>query len=80
MQAHKYKAAEALEDGIVDAVATPDDMLGVAMGLAENWKDKAKMGVYGLLRNEQVGEATRAYQMNSYVHHRETSREPKVKL
>jgi hypothetical protein len=34
----------------------------------------------GVLRNELVGEALRAYQRNSYVHHRETSREPRIKL
>ena len=80
LQAHRYKASEALEDSIVDAIASPDRMLDVALQLAEQWKSKAKMGVYGLLRNELVGEATRAYQMNSYVHHKETAREPKVKL
>jgi len=80
LQAHRYKAAEALEDGIVDAIAPPDKMFDFALEVAEKWKSKAKMGVYGVLRNELCGEATRAYQANSYVHHRETSREPKVKL
>jgi Delta3-Delta2-enoyl-CoA isomerase len=55
-------------------------MFDVAMELAEKWKSKAKMGVYGVLRNELVGEALHAYQSNSYVHHRETSREPRIKL
>ena len=80
LQAHRYKAKEALEDGIVDAIAPPEKMFEVALELAERWKGKAKMGVYGVLRNELVGEATSAYQRSSYVHHRETSREPKVKL
>jgi Delta3-Delta2-enoyl-CoA isomerase len=80
LEAHKYKAPEALEDGIVDAIAPPEEMLDVAMQFAENWKSKAKMGVYGVLRNELVGEETAAYQAISYVHHRQTTREPKVKL
>jgi len=80
LQAHKYKAQEALNDGIVDAIATPEKMMEVAMEFANAWKAKAKMRVYGLLRNELVGAATDAYQRNSYVHHRQTSREPKVKL
>ena len=80
LEAKRYKAPEALEDGIVDAIAPPDEMLAVALELAGKWTGKAKMGVYGVLRNELVGEANRAYQMNSYVHHRETAREPKVKL
>jgi len=48
LEAHKFKAGEALEDGIVDAIATPDDMMEVAMQFAERWKAKAKMGVYGV--------------------------------
>ena len=80
LEAHRYKAAEALEDGIVDAIAPPDKMFDVALELANRWKGKAKMGVYGVLRNELVGEATAAYQANSYVHRKDTSREPKVKL
>ncbi|KAK5175463.1 uncharacterized protein LTR77_000602 [Saxophila tyrrhenica] len=80
LEAHRYKGPEALKDGIVDAVAPPDQMLDVAIAWAETWKSKAKMGVYGVLRNELVGEALKAYQMNSYVHHRETAREPKIKL
>ena len=80
LQAHKYKAQEALDDGIVDAIAPPESMLDEALKFAEIWKTKAKMGVFGLLRNELVGEATAAYQAVSYVHHRQTTREPKVKL
>jgi Delta3-Delta2-enoyl-CoA isomerase len=60
LEAYRYKGIEALEDGIVDAVAPPETMLEVALEFAEKWKSKAKMGVYGVLRNELVGEATRA--------------------
>lgn len=80
LEAHKYKAPEALADGIVDAIEEPEKMLGVAVALAQQWKSKAKMGVYGLLRGELIPEALKAYRENSYVHGRETSREPKVKL
>jgi enoyl-CoA hydratase/carnithine racemase len=60
LEAYRYKGVEALEDGIVDAVAPPEKMLDVALKLAEKWKSKSKMGVYGVLRNELVGEATKA--------------------
>lgn len=33
-----------MEDGIVDVVAEPEQMLDVALGLAANWAPKAKMG------------------------------------
>ncbi|KAF2164822.1 hypothetical protein M409DRAFT_67555 [Zasmidium cellare ATCC 36951] len=80
LEAYKYKAKEALADGIVDVAEPPERMLEVALELAEKWKAKAKMGVYGILRNELVGEALRAYQSISYIHHKETAREAKVKL
>lgn len=60
LEAHRYKGPEALRDGIIDAVAPPENMFEVALEFAERWKSKAKMGVYGVLRNELVGEATRA--------------------
>ena len=47
-----------------------------ALEIAEKWKGKAKMGVYGVLREELVSDATTAYQTNSYVHQKATSREP----
>jgi len=80
LEAHKYTATEALEDGIIDAAVEPEKMLDVALEWAEKWKSKAKMGVYGVLRNELYGTATEAYQRASYVHSRETTREPKVML
>jgi enoyl-CoA hydratase/carnithine racemase len=80
LEAHKYTAIEAEKDGIIDVAVAPEQMSDVAVEFARKWKSKAKMGVYGLLRNEIVGEATAAYQAVSYVHHRPTSREPKVKL
>jgi enoyl-CoA hydratase/carnithine racemase len=80
LEAHKFTGTEAMDHGIVDAVAEPERMLEVALEMAEKWKSKAKMGVYSLLRNELYGEAGMKYRQNSYVHGRETTREPKVKL
>lgn len=80
LQAHKYKAAEALSDGIVDEIAPPGEMLDRALALAEQVKERARMGVYGLLRYELYGEAIRAFQQISHVYSRVISREAKVKL
>lgn len=80
LEAHKYKATEALEDGIVDEIAPPEQLLERAMATAEKWKAKAKTDVYGVLRGELVGEAAKAFQVISHVHSRPTSRSPKVKL
>jgi Delta3-Delta2-enoyl-CoA isomerase len=80
LEAHRYTGKEALEDGIIDVIAPPEQMLEKALEIANKWKGKAKMGVYGLLRNELWGEATSKYAAASYVHSRETSRQPKVKL
>ena len=74
------EAEEALEDGIVDQVAAPEEMFDRALELAESVKAKARMGVYGLLRSELYGEAIRAFQSISYVYSRVISREAKVKL
>lgn len=80
LEAHKYTANEAFADGIVDAAVPPEEMFDVALKLAEKWKSKAKMGVYSLLRGELIGQAAKAYRDVSYVHGRETTREPKMKL
>ncbi|KAK6435752.1 hypothetical protein LTR95_008066 [Oleoguttula sp. CCFEE 5521] len=50
--AHRWTGKEALEDGLVDLVAPPEEMLGKAMELAGRWAPKAEMGVYSLLRGE----------------------------
>lgn len=44
LEAHKWTGKEALEDGIVDAVAEPEQMLEAALELAAKWAPKAKMG------------------------------------
>ncbi|OJD23563.1 hypothetical protein ACJ73_05081 [Blastomyces percursus] len=80
LEAHRWTGKEALEDGIVDVIAEPEQMFDVAMELAEKWAPKAKMGVYGVLRAELLGEAIEKFQRISYVHGRETSRAAKVKI
>ncbi|KAK4861723.1 hypothetical protein LT330_003758 [Penicillium expansum] len=80
--AHDYEwtGPEALDDGIVDAVAEPEEMLNVALELGAKWAPKAKMGVYALLRQELWGDAIRKFQRISYVHSRATSAPAKVKI
>lgn len=80
LEAHKWTGKEALEDGIVDQIAEPEDMLDAAIEIARTWAPKAKMGVYAVLRQELWGEAARIFQSISYVHHRRTVLPPKVKI
>ncbi|KAJ5925690.1 hypothetical protein N7454_008329 [Penicillium verhagenii] len=80
LEAHKWTAQEALEDGIVDVIAEPERMLEEALELAAKWAPKAKMGVYALLRNELWGEAIKKFQRISYVHSRITSAPAKAKI
>jgi enoyl-CoA hydratase/carnithine racemase len=44
LEGHRWTGSEALQDGIVDAIAEPDDMFRVALELANQWAPKAKMG------------------------------------
>lgn len=44
LEAHRWTGKEALLDGVVDAVASPEEMLEVAMGIARKWAPHAKMG------------------------------------
>ena len=80
LEAHLFTGKEALEGGIVDELAKPDEMLEKAVEWAERWKGKSKMGVYGILRGELVEEAVQQMQRISYVHSKPTSRHPKVKI
>lgn len=80
LQAHRWTGPEALEDGIVDFVASPEEMFDVAMGVAKQWAPKAKMGVYALLRNELYGEAGRGFREISYVYGRRTDLPAKAKI
>ncbi|CAG7940161.1 unnamed protein product, partial [Penicillium nalgiovense] len=80
LEAHRWTGPEALEDGIVDVVAEPEDMLNLALELGAKWAPKAKMGVYALLRQELWGDAIKKFQRISYVHSRVTSAPAKVKI
>jgi enoyl-CoA hydratase/carnithine racemase len=80
LEAHRWTGKEALLDGIVDAVAPPDQMLEVALSLARKWAPNAEAGVYGVLRNELYGDATRAFALISYVHSHETNRKAIAKI
>lgn len=44
LEAHKWTGKEALDDGIVDAIAEPGEMLDIALEIASQWAPKAKMG------------------------------------
>lgn len=80
LEAHKWTGKEALADGIVDFIAPPDKMLDVALEVANKWAPKAKMGVYGVLRQELWGEAIKKFQKISYVHSRQTTRPALAKI
>jgi enoyl-CoA hydratase/carnithine racemase len=80
LEAHRWGGREALEDGVVDEVAEPGDMLEAAMGLARRVAPKGKMGVYALHRNELYGEAAEALRRLSYVHGRATRRQGGAKM
>jgi enoyl-CoA hydratase/carnithine racemase len=80
MEAHKWTGKEALRDGIVDEIAEPDEMLDRALALAKRVREKSKMGVYALLRNELWGEAAARFRAISYVHGRLTSTPAKAKI
>lgn len=80
LEAYKWTGKEAFEDGIVDAIAEPDAMLGVAIKLAEEHAPRARMGVYGLLRTELWGEALEKFKRVSYTHRRREGTAPKAKI
>ena len=44
LEANRWTGKEALEDGIVDVVAEPEEMLNVALEMGAKWAPKAKMG------------------------------------
>lgn len=80
LEAHKWTGKEALEDGIVDQIAEPKEMLDVALKKAGEIQGKAKMGVYSLLRNELWGEAAEKIRGICYVHGRRTTAPAKAKI
>ncbi|OJJ54989.1 hypothetical protein ASPSYDRAFT_437468 [Aspergillus sydowii CBS 593.65] len=80
LEAHRWTGKEALADGIVHAVAEPEQMLDAALEMGRKWAPKAKMGVYAALRAELWGEAIEKFQRISHVHGRMTSAPAKAKI
>lgn len=80
LEAHRWTGKEAFEDGIIDAIAEPEDMLEVALGKARQIQGKAKMGVYSVLRNELWGEAAEKIRGISYVHGKMVTAPAKAKI
>jgi len=70
LEGHRFTGVEALEAGIVDEVAPPNEMQAVVIRLAQQQAHRAKMGVYGLLRNELWGDALENFRRIGYVHGR----------
>ena len=79
LEAKRFTGIEALEAGIVDEVATPDEMEAVAVRAAKQHAHRATMGVYSLLRNELWGDALERFKRASYAHGRRPN-PPKVKI
>ena len=80
LEAHKWTGKGALEDGIVDAIAQPGEMLNVAVKLAGEHAGRASMGVYGLLRSELWGEALDKLKAISFVHRKRVGTAAKAKI
>lgn len=80
LEAHRWTGKEALQDGVVDEIAAPDQMRQRAISFALELAPRATMGIYGLLRSELWGRALESFQANSYVHRKRIGTEAKVKL
>ncbi|KAF1849747.1 ClpP/crotonase [Cucurbitaria berberidis CBS 394.84] len=80
LEAHRWTGKTAYEDGIVDEVANPEEMLAVALKKASEIQGKAKMGVYSLLRNELWGEAAEKIRGICYVHGRIVTAPARAKI
>ncbi len=61
-------------------MAPPEEMFEVALEVARQWAPKAKMGVYGTLRNELVGEAAKSFREIAYNYSRAADRPAKAKI
>ncbi|PNS20454.1 Enoyl-CoA delta isomerase 1, peroxisomal [Sphaceloma murrayae] len=80
LEAHRWTGEEAVRDGVVDEVCGIAELEGRALEVARLWSGKGRMGVYGVLRNELVGEAARELREISYVRGRRVDREAKAKI
>lgn len=73
LEAHRFTAEEALKHDIIHAKGTPEELLPLAVGMAQKWAPMATAGVYGVLRDELYGEASQALRRLSYVHAKNTN-------
>lgn len=80
LEAHRWTGQEALKDGIVDAVAAPEEMLEVALQKGREVAPRAKMGVWAVLRAELWGEAGRAFREIAYNFGRPADGAAKAKI
>jgi enoyl-CoA hydratase/carnithine racemase len=80
LEAHRWSGKEALEDGVVDEVAEPGEMLEVAMAAARRLAPRGKAGVYALHRNELYGEMAEALKRLAHEHGTATRRQGGAKL
>lgn len=80
LEAHRWTGKEAVGDGVVDEVVGLEELEGRALEVARRWAGKGRMGVYGLLRDELVGEAAEKLRSISYVRGRRVDREAKAKI
>jgi enoyl-CoA hydratase/carnithine racemase len=80
LEAHRWTGKEALEDGIVDEIAAPGEMLERALRKAREVQGRSKMGVYSVLRNELWGEAGREIRGICYVHGKRVTAPAKAKI
>jgi enoyl-CoA hydratase/carnithine racemase len=68
LEARRFTGAEALQAGIVDEIARPDEMRAIAIRAGRQHAHRATMGVYSLLRNELWGDALEKFTRVSYAH------------
>ncbi|KAG8624094.1 hypothetical protein KVT40_009070 [Elsinoe batatas] len=80
LEAHRWTGEEAVRDGVVDEAVKGGEVLGRAEEVARKWAGKGRMGVYGVLREELVGEAARGLREISYVRGKRVDREAKAKI
>ncbi|KAK7539244.1 ClpP/crotonase-like domain-containing protein [Phyllosticta citricarpa] len=71
LEARRWTGSEALANGIVDRAVEPERLYDEGVELAISVADKARMGVYALLRDELWGDAARAFRLISYKSGRE---------
>lgn len=80
LEAHRWTGKEALQDGVVDAIADPEEMFDAAMEMARKWAPKAKMDVYGVLRSELYGEAGKYFREIAFNYGRRPEAPAKARI